>query len=813
MVPATDRIRPGVLVEMRQRIEETGGNEVLFVCKLDREGLVVELEVVARGHEGAVPAPEPHVERGDVVVHNHPSGTLRPSDADIQTASALGSSGVGFYIVNNSADRLYVITEPIQVQEVEPLDAVSLAGLVRDGGKLSEMNPTFEERQSQVDMLADVVDAFNESLICAAEAGTGVGKSFAYLIPAFAWAAQNGERVVISTATINLQQQLVDKDIPVVKRLLGSEVKAVLLKGRSHYLCPNRLEEAVEEDALFEENDSDLAAIRDWAAETSTGSRSDLPFHPTEEVWSRVNSDPDSCSGLRCRRRGDCFLLKARKEAAGAGIIVVNHHLLFSDLALRLRGMGFDNTAVLPPFQRIVFDEAHSVEDSATSYFSESFSRLGILKHTGRLLRHRRGRPLGLLLRLGSAYTERQGEVQKSIDAVREQAQTLDSLTAALLGSESSYRLVAGEGQSERSELLSAVAELHSRVLTLVERLNDVIAEYADETAAEESGPLVEVKSVVRRLETIAGLCESFRRFDEDEESVYWIEQRSTGSQELFHRFTKTPLHIGTVMQESVYEPYETVVFTSATITVNEQFTYWAGRVGLDQVEDSRQMRQSYPSPFPFAERVLLGVPTDAPPPQSGGYQRYLERFVVDALSRSRGRALVLFTAYSMLRQTYDYVKPYLQEQGISCLRQGDDERSRLLSHFTNDTASVLFATDSFWQGVDAPGDTLRLVILCRLPFRVPTHPVALARMDALEREGGNPFMDLSLPEAVTKLKQGFGRLMRHKNDLGAVLITDVRMVTKRYGEVFVHSLPETRRSFTESAQLLEALESFLEKD
>lgn len=811
MVSASERIRPGILVEMREHIEEAGGNEVLFVCKLDREGLVDELDLVARGHEGAVPAPAPHVERGDVVIHNHPSGSLRPSDADIQTASALGNSGVGFYIVNNAADRLYVITEPIVVREAEPLDAVALSGLVREGGKLAEKNPNFEERQSQVDMLADLVDAFNDSLICAAEAGTGVGKSFAYLIPAFAWAAQNGERVVVSTATINLQQQLIDKDIPVVKRLLESDVKAVLLKGRSHYLCMNRLEEAVEEDSLFGENDSDLAAIREWAAETKTGSRSDLPFYPSDEVWSRVNSDPDSCSGMRCRRRGDCFLLKARKEAAGAGVIVVNHHLLFSDLALRLRGMGFDNTAVLPPFHRVIFDEAHSVEDSATSYFSESFSRFGILKHTGRLLRHKRGRPLGLLLQLGSAYTDRQGEVQREIESTREAAQDLDTALGAALTDATTYRFGPETTETERKQLLEPVSELHSRVLSLVESLNDVVADYSDDEGSDESGPLIEVKTVIRRLEAIAALCESFRRFDEDAESVYWIEQRKTSGGELFHRLTKTPLHIGSVMQEAVYEPYETVVFTSATLTVNEEFSYWAGRVGLDGVEEDRQLRRSYPSPFPFGERVLLGVPTDAPPPQAGGYQRFLERFVADALCKSEGRALVLFTAYSMLRQTYDYVKPLLNEKGISALRQGDDERSRLLERFTSDTASVLFATDSFWQGVDAPGDTLRLVILCRLPFRVPTQPVALARMDALERAGGNPFMDLSLPEAVMKLKQGFGRLMRHKNDLGAVVITDVRMVTKRYGEIFFHSLPMTRRSIKPAPEMLSDLEDFLE--
>jgi ATP-dependent DNA helicase DinG len=748
------------------------------------------------------------VEKGDVVVHNHPGGNLRPSEADIQTASHLGSTGVGFYIIDNAAARVYVVTEPVVLEELEPIELDPLVDLLRDGGRLQQLSPTFEERQSQLDMLASVGEAFNEERICAAEAGTGVGKSFAYLIPALAWAAQNQERVVVSTATINLQQQIYEKDIPQVRRLLGAEVKAALLKGRSNYLCLNRLEEAVEEDSLFDDSDDELSAIKRWAKETASGSRSDLPFPVSEQAWSRVNSDPDACSGLRCRRRGDCFLLKARKQAADARLLVVNHHLLFSDLSLRLRGMGFDNTAVLPAFHRLIFDEAHSVEDSATSYFSESFSRFSVLKHLGRLSRQRRGRRLGLLPKLGSYTTKRTEEIDQAMADLREQVDTLETQVLPLLAEQGNLRMSAELTEEQRDQVLEPIQELQSRLLSFVELVQDIVAAF--EEHEDETSDTHEIRGVLRRLGAISSLCESFRSYDSDPEQVYWIERRRTGNGDQFLRFTVTPLEIGEVMRDAVYEPYKTVIFTSATLTVNDRFDFWATRVGLDQVPEERQERQSFPSPFPYAERVLVGVPTDAPLPHTQQYLSFLERFVRDTLLISEGRALVLFTSYHMLEQTYRAVKPALDENGITAFRQGEDDRGRLLTNFTADTASVLFATESFWQGVDAPGETLQVVILCRLPFRVPTHPIAVARMEAVERAGGNPFRDLSLPEAVMKLKQGFGRLMRHKNDSGVVLITDVRVVQKSYGEVFLASLPETARSVKPAASLLEDLERFL---
>ena len=742
---------------------------------------------------------------GGMVV-NHPGGALRPSLADVESAAALGDAGIGSYIVDNQVEELIVVCEPLEPRELLPLEIDDLAAAVDGGGVLSRQFPGFEVRPAQVEMLRHVAGAFNDASILAVEAGTGVGKSFGYLIPALSWAAQNEERVVVSTATINLQQQLVEKDIPTVQRLLGSEVPVALVKGRGNYLCRKRLEESLEEATLFEEVDDELLAIRDWARTSSTGSRSDTPFFPGDEIWSRVNSDADYCTELACRHRDDCFFLKARREAAAARVLIVNHHLLFIDLALRIRGIGFEARAVLPPFERVIFDEAHSIENSATSLFSDSFSLFSVRKHTRRLRRERRGRITGLLEQVRRRGADEE-IARKAASAAAGAEEAADALNAAAVGSFSdlTVRLRPGD-PSLRASILEPIAELHTRVVQLSAALADLVASGSDE---EEGGPYYDLRVVTRRVDRLAGLCRSFTEYEQNPDRVFWIEFRRRGDGSRFARFVSTPLDIREIMQEAVFEPFATVVFTSATLTVAGSFEFWATRVGLAEC-DRGSVTVGLPSPFPFDRHALLAVPADAPPPADPGYQGFLSGFLADLLELTEGHALVLFTSFEMLRATHAVVSERLITGGIACLRQGDDDRARLLERFTTDVSSVLFATESFWQGVDAPGDALKVVVLCRLPFRVPTDPVLTARMEMIEASGGHAFTELALPEAVMKLRQGFGRLIRRTTDRGIVVITDVRVLTRPYGELFLRSLPETQRSFSSAAHVLEDVERFL---
>lgn len=807
----SERISAGACDKLKAAIDEVDGAEVLAVCELDENGVIDAVSIAARGGPSSVPALYPHMDRGGVVVHNHPSGDLRPSAPDIAVAAELGNRGIGSYIVDNSLSKVFVVAEPILRAELRPLDIATAAEYLEPGGAASRTIPGYESRESQIQMLRSVAEAFNDDHLTAAEAGTGVGKSFAYLIPVMLWAASNEERVVISTATINLQQQLVEKDIPAVNRMLPEPVQAVLVKGRGNYLCWNRLQELTQENELFDDGEEELAGIRAWAENSADGSRSDVPFMVQESLWMKLRSEADSCFMLRCSHREKCFLSKARKAAAGARVLVVNHHLLFSDLAIRVQGLGFEGTAVLPPFHRIIFDEAHNIEASATSFFSDHLTSAAVRRNLSRLLRTRRTRRIGLLMRIQEAGFLNEAvlaRIETALSQLETSISAADADTLQVLNGRAHLRMLGTEGELYRSSLFPALDTLRHDLLHLISLLSDLYAALTDEAA--DSTEAYELRGAIRRLEASAALCRRFIEHEDDVASVYWIEQRRSDTGVPVPRLQRTPLSIREVMQEAVFSPYSTVVFTSATLTVGESFSYWAGRVGLDVAAERTRLRV-FPSPFRYDTNVLLGVPHDAPMPDSPEYEAYLVEFVANALLISEGRALVLFTSYAMLRRVADAVRPRLSAIGVAVLRQGDDERSRLLRRFVEEPATALFATDSFWEGVDAPGDTLQLVIICRLPFRVPTDPVLLARMDFIKAQGRNPFFELALPAAVMRLKQGFGRLMRRGDDRGVVFITDVRLTTKSYGKVFIDSLPGPPRSIENTGErLLEELERFL---
>ncbi len=811
---AASRFTQESILHVRQAINEAQGNEVLVVGSLDDNKKICSITVAARGNEEAVPALKPYLEKGDVIVHNHPSALLKPSYADLRIAAQLGNQGIGFYIVDNNVENTYVVAEPVTGREIKALDSEELSAILEPGGKLNSCFPAYEERLSQIEMLKFCTMGFNKDLICLSEAGTGIGKSLAYLIPAFSWVLRNDERVVVSTATINLQQQLIEKDIPLVKRLLGSDPGVVLVKGRSNYLCLTRLRESSSELSLFDEVNENLNAIVEWSLTTATGSRSDLSFFPDDDLWYRLCSEADACRGLRCPERERCFVLRARREAAAARILVVNHHLLFADLSMRIAGAGFESSAVLPPFHRIIFDEAHNIEKSATSFFSRSFSCLSIARYSGRLLRQKKGRNYGLLPGLEKLLHHHNliNQIQNFLSEVAGKSRSLDAMSAQLLdgnlpGRKLNFRLT-NETPEIQTLLLEPLNDLRKSIMVLLSCFEELFKGLSEEQ--EEESIVYECRIELRRLNTVAEICSHFLRFQDNDQDVFWLENRKNYRGENYTRFVITPLDISLLMNEAVYKPYKTVIFTSATLAVNHNFDFWKSRVGFNSAVEREIKEGFFVSPFNYKRDVLLGIPKEAPPPSEEGYTAFISAFVQEVLKISEGRALLLFTSYSMLKEVYDEVAAGLREWGINVLRQGEDDRSRLLQRFQEDTASVLLATDSFWEGVDTPGEALEVVIMCRLPFRVPTDPVIEARLEAIEKRGGNSFWELLLPDAVLRLKQGFGRLIRRKSDRGIVLILDSRIITKSYGRIFLSSLPETPQIVSESRFLLEKVENFI---
>jgi ATP-dependent DNA helicase DinG len=808
-----------VIIEMKRQIKNAGGNEVFFTGIINSLGFIVSVKACARGTVCAVPVHQTEVRSCSVLIHNHPGGNLEPSDEDMAIASEASERAQGFYIINNEVTEVYVVMEPVKPKEIKKLDLDETALYLENGGPLSQQSPTYEERPVQIELLRKIAEAFNKNALGIFEAGTGVGKSYAYLIPAMIWAVENKERVIISTGTINLQQQLCEKDIPAAERITGKKIKAILVKGRQNYVCLRRLDDAANERELFAEDTEMFDMIAAWAKTSATGSRSDLSFMPLEGVWSRIKSESDACMGARCQFYSKCFVMKVRKEASDAQLIVVNHHLLFADIESRMNGAGYDDQAVLPPYRRIIFDEAHGIESAATSFFSESINKFVLIKQVNLLYRRRKNLDAGYISSLArlSLNEDKTADAYSIVNRIRKAIADLEVVSQDLMKDASTIRLCDATAR-DFGPVLSLTSTLARTVSELTSLVKDISQGVNEEDKS--TGMWWESKLVVRRLDAAVLLLNDFSSWDEKRDQVFWIQRKylpkdaSTAKDDgdrIYTVFTRTPLDIAPLMSTGVFEPMESVICTSATLAINHDFGWWMRRTGIAFADNDRLLKGDFPSPFPYKKNLLFAVPKDAPFPENGmEFQPYIESAIARLIVAAKGRTLVLFTSYDMLRTVFNDVKLQLPGFCGTLIRQGDDDNGRLLDMFREDTASVLFATDSFWQGVDIPGESLSQVIIVKLPFTVPNDPVFTARSEAVTLRGGNSFMELSVPEAVIKFRQGFGRLIRRSDDRGTVVVLDKRIYEKRYGQIFLNSIPETKRLYENLDDIVKAVGQFL---
>lgn len=698
------------------------------------------------------------------------------------------------------------------------IDSTQASSYLSKGGVLEKLSTNFEERPSQINLTKDICQAFNNNGIGIFEAGTGVGKSFAYLIPSMLWAISNNQRVVISTGTINLQQQIFEKDIPFAKKIINQDIKAVLLKGRQNYICKRRLFDALNEVDLFTEEDDELKKIEKWSLVTETGSKNDLPFMPSEAVWQRINSESDACMGNRCMYKNSCFVMKMRKLAGEAHIIVVNHHLLFADIEARLQGAGYEDTVVLPPYKRLILDEAHGIENAATSFFSESLSKFRFIKQLNLLYRQKKGAAAGHIFTLEALSNngELTNDVLVFIQQIKAHMQDLDDIALNFLGDEYTVRLTQ-KNVNLASDVLLAMNKLHVEIADFSGLVRKIIEGIPEE---DRDIPAVwEAKQVLRRIEDIGILCNNFVNWQEHPETIFWFEKNRFSSNmskkisdQIYVRFIQTPLEIASKMVAGVFEPLNTVVCTSATLQIGNNFSYWMNRSGVNFVDKERIIIGDYPSPFEYTKNTQLLITSDSPNPSSYNFQSFLEDAIPKLINSSQGRSLILFTSYDSLKKAWEVAVSSSLCKGITILKQGDEDRFKLLEHFKKDTQSVLFATDSFWEGVDVPGESLSHVIIVKLPFRVPSDPVFAARSEAIEQRGGSPFMELSVPDAVIKFRQGFGRLMRHGNDRGIVTVLDNRLFASRYGQIFLTSIPKINIKKISLQECVNQIKKFFEQ-
>jgi len=830
---------PDSIDQLRYAIREAGGNEIFVLAQADAGRRIVQIEVLARGSEASVPALLQTCGYGDIVIHNHPSGDLRPSGADVEIASQFGALGVGFYIVNNAVDNLYRVVEAFTAKDEQKIAAGHIGELLGPDGVIAAKLPDFEERPEQLRMAFSVAEAFNKGQLAVVEAGTGTGKSLAYLVPALLWARNNNERVVVSTRTINLQEQLIRKDLPFLQRSTDIEFRAVLVKGRSNYLCWRRSESAGRDLGLFDQAQVDeIGQILKWAETTTDGSKEDLSFIPSYQAWEELCCEADQCARVRCQHYSRCFFHKARRQAARADILVVNHALLLSDLALRQQTSNYSATAVLPPFERVILDEAHHLEDVATSYFSSQITRFTFSRVLNRL-RHPRKPNQGLLPRfldqLSQLLPESEDELYRALhgqiealvskrqqlfDSALEELQALSEELPAALGKKVScnfelkHRVLpdfletpAWQQVYQRVDIIRTGShELAAAVLALIKAADALPEEVADKL----NSSLVDLRGIAGRLEGIAADLASFQAVAET--SCIWLEVREGRigrGKGLITSLCQAPLEVADSLNKALYERFRTLVMTSATLTVAGAFGYYHARVGLDRVEPGRLIELSLDSPFDYQQQAMVAVPNDLPEPGKPGFSDAVRDAVEKAVLASGGRSFVLFTSYALLRQVHEELSPVLEAQRLRCLRQGSENRHRLLKRFAEDETSILFGTDSFWEGVDVPGRSLEQVVIARLPFKVPTEPVLEARAQAIEARGGDSFMEYTVPQAVIRFKQGFGRLIRHRNDRGVVLILDTRVVRRGYGRMFLRSLPPARVVKGTSAQVFTEIGKF----
>jgi ATP-dependent DNA helicase DinG len=648
------------------------------------------------------------------------------------------------------------VFRPVAVDAVETLTE-QVARVFASDGPLARRLTSFEPRAGQVEMAERVAQAFERGGVLLAEAGTGTGKTLAYLVPAIL----SRQRVLISTGTKNLQEQIFFKDIPALREALDVPFTATYMKGRANYLCLHRLDQLKENADLFADQSMFLPVIREWAAKTTTGDRAELQDLPEDlPFWSEVSATAETCLGTECPRYDDCFVTRMRRQAAESDVVIVNHHLLCADAAVRQSDYG----EVIPACNHAVLDEAHQLEDIATQYFGITVSNYrldDLARDINRFLGS------GAVTDLGNRM-----EVEKAAERLRERTRVFfDELKYShQIGVRGDARM-----RVSSSSLVDSGhgAALLTGALDLVESTVALLPKPAPD---QDSGLGEQIATLSRRAREIRDELRFLMRAG-DPSYVYFIECRGKG---LFLR--ASPIDVSAIVRELLVERMRTTVLTSATLTVDGGFDYLRSRLGLSGAEEIR-----LPSEFDFTRQAILYLPKRMPDPRSPDFAMAAGREVVEILKRTRGRAFVLFTSYATLRSVQAIAEMALD---YPMFVQGDAPRSQLLKQFRETPHSVLFATSSFWQGVDVVGDALSCVIVDKLPFASPGDPITSARIDAIRASGGEPFDEYQVPLAILALQQGLGRLIRHRQDRGVLAVLDPRLRTKGYGRRFIVSLP-----------------------
>lgn len=819
---------------MQAAIKEVGGREVLFLGLREPDGLIHKMTPFAWGNRYSVPSLLATAREYDAVAHNHPSGVLEPSQNDLLLANALSNHyGTGFYIINNAVDAIYTVVDSLPAkQDIQPLDKQEVLPFFKHPDYLPKLVGGFEDRPEQRQMALDIIHTFNQGKIAVLEAGTGTGKSFAYLVPAILWAKKNHERVVISTKTINLQHQLLQKDLPLLQKIEELHVSYALALGRNNYVCRRKLEYLRKEDNLLytdtlpEEQLQDLVA---WAKKTKTGLRSDFPKGVNSNLWLSIASENDKCHRIKCPFYETCHYFRAKRKLSGCDLIIANHYLLAYDVAIKNQAQAFDENMLLPAFRYLIMDEAHHIEEVMSKSFTMTLSRRGIIRLLNDLHHQKHNR--GLLLKLQfwmdhlrqlidnadqmaivNDLENRIPELQTGLQHLRGQITDTFSLLFDSLyqtGAQDKYRdhrLALHHSLTQEdalARLLKQLFNLLSDLFIAVKHIFTAYSRFSQDILDLMDMDYVIFRSIHRRLQGYIAVLELL--FSAPEDRVCWLEYRLDKPKRM--KLHISPLAVNELLKDSLYDNLHALVCTSATLNVSDDFRFFQSRTGLDAVNSERKVFRDYPSTLLLHQQMALFIAKDlASPKNEIAFQQDIVTFLYQAMAYLTGGVLVLFTAKSLLNRCYQELHPLLTAFNKVPMRQGDMPRHRQLELFKQHGNGVLFATDSFWEGIDVPGRSLQTVIISRLPFRSPGDPVESARYDYIKSQGGQPFWQYALPKAVLLLKQGIGRLIRRRSDRGAIIILDHRIKTKGYGRQFIQALPDCPIIYDSNEHLFDQL-------
>ena len=816
-----DRFSEESLQTIKKYLEEHNNKSMIFKATFDEDEKIQKPFFLSLYKKKSFEETLTKVGKNEVVIRTTKPNQLYPSDMELELSEELYTRrNIAYCLLSSDLDDFYFVQDIDRIF----LEEIDIENYFAKDGILAKEIKGFEYREEQEEMAQYIQDAINEDRKIIVEAGTGTGKTLAYLIPSIKWAVTNKKKVIIATNTINLQEQLLLKDIPLAKSIIKDEFSYVLVKGRNNYVCKRLFNElvlgkSIDIETFSMEAREQIEYILKWGNKTKTGDKAELPFEVYPDVWELVQSTTELCLGKKCPYRKECFYMKTRMEKMEADILISNHHVFFADLNVRAETDFDSEYLILPRYDMVIFDEAHNIESVARSYFSVEVSKISFTRLLNRIYqkKNKRKKEKSALIRVEDTVDEKNLEDSEQyiylLNTLKEEISILQNIGDEYFdeirkiyetNTEAPIKKSLNNFEMTKSRFLENLREkkdiFQSKLadfLNLMMSFNNVIDEEKDKNP--------EVINFNNHLKMFKAYIDSFKFINsfEDDNYIYWLDINSKRTNVIL---TATPLNIAQKLSTVLFDNLDRLVFASATIVVNGNFDYFKKSLGLDE-EDC--IEAIIKSPFDYDEQMSVYIPSDIQDSENiNAFVSDASKFILNILLKTNGKAFILFTSYTMLNQIYYSISKKLKDKGFEVFLHGDKPRSQIIKEFKEAENPILFGTTSFWEGVDVQGENLSNVIITKLPFLVPTDPVVSAISKKIEEDGGNSFMDFQLPEAIIKFKQGVGRLIRKKTDSGNIFILDNRILKKRYGSLFINALPSQKNiKILEKDDIIEEIE------